>query len=154
MMVGLTVGLAINGFEVARAFAADFSLLAVFAQMQPTYHLGRLGVALGYIGLIGTLVHSGVFSSLRRRLAHVGRMALTNYLMHSVIALVLFTGAGFGLVGTLSRSSLYLVVFAVWILQLVLSDFWLRRFRFGPVEWAWRFLTYGKAPAFRRAKAE
>lgn len=147
---GFAVGLAVNAFEVSGALRSNFDLFSVFAQMQPTYHFGRLGVALGYLGLILLWVRTDALAGLQRRLASVGRMALTNYLLHSLCALFLFTGAGLGLVGELSRAQLYPIVLGIWIVQLLGSDLWLRRFRFGPVEWFWRFLTYGKAPAMRR----
>ena len=77
-------------------------------------------------------------------------MALTNYLSHSAIALLTFSGLGLGLVGQYGLAQLYLFVFAVWVFQLWFSDWWLQRFRFGPVEWLWRTLTYGKAQPFIR----
>ena len=60
------------------------------------------------------------------------------------------TGAGLALVGELSRAQLYPIVLAIWILQLLLSDWWMTRYRFGPLEWLWRLLTYGRAPGLRR----
>jgi len=84
--------------------------------------------------------------SLRFRLACVGRMALTNYLMHSVIALFIFSGAGLGLLGKFSWSQLYFFVLPIWILQLYISPLWLKHFLLGPVEWLWRLLTYFKIP--------
>jgi len=150
MWSGFSVGLLVNAGEVYRAVDSDFALLSVFAQMQATYHIGRLGMALGYIGLLLLLLNSSFLTGLRSRLASVGRMALTNYLMHSFIALILFTGAGFALVGELTRAQLYFVVIAIWVLQLWLSPLWLTHFRFGPVEWLWRVLTYGKLMPIRR----
>ncbi|MEM7077448.1 MAG: DUF418 domain-containing protein [Pseudomonadota bacterium] len=153
MLVGFPLGLAFNGWEVAAAIRCDFDLLASFAQLQWTYHFGRLGMALGYLGLIGWIVEKGSLARLRRALANVGRMALTNYLMHSVICLFVFTGAGLGLVGEFSRAGLYPVVLAIWVLQLWLSTFWLSRYRYGPVEWLWRALTYRQFPALVRNPA-
>ncbi|MCR9261954.1 MAG: DUF418 domain-containing protein [Pseudomonadaceae bacterium] len=150
MWGGFSIGLLVNATEVYRAIDNDFALPSVFAQMQATYHIGRLGMALGYIGLLLLLINSSILTGLRARLASVGRMALTNYLMHSFIALLLFTGAGFALVGELTRAQLYAVVIAIWVLQLWLSPWWLARYRFGPVEWLWRVLTYGKLMPNRR----
>ncbi len=150
MAGGFTVGLLVNASEVYRAVDADFALLSVFAQMQFTYHIGRLGMALGYIGLLLLIMDAHFWSGLRRRLACVGRMALTNYLMHSLLAVFLFTGAGFALLDELTRAQLYGVVLAIWVFQLLLSPWWLQRFRFGPVEWLWRVLTYGKIIPNRR----
>ena len=75
-------------------------------------------------------------------------MALSNYLMHSLICLFIFTGAGFGLTGALERWALYLVVLLIWLLQLWLSPWWLARYRYGPAEWLWRSLTYGARQRF------
>ncbi|XOV82318.1 MAG: DUF418 domain-containing protein [bacterium] len=150
MLGGFGVGLLVNASEVYRAIQGDFGLLSVFAQFQATYHLGRLGMAMGYTGLLLLLINGSYLSGLRRRLASVGRMALTNYLMHSLLALMLFTGAGFAWVGELSRAQLYGVVLAIWVFQLWLSPLWLSHFRFGPLEWLWRVLTYGKLMPNRR----
>jgi uncharacterized protein len=105
---------------------------------------------LGYIGLLGLVCKLGLLSSLTSRLAAVGRMALTNYLMHSFICAILFTGLGFGFLGAFTRFELYGIVIAIWLFQLGLSPIWLKYFRFGPIEWLWRALTYGTLPAMRR----
>lgn len=89
---------------------------------------------------------------LKTSLAAVGRMALTNYLMHSVICMVIFTGVGFGLFGKLQRYELYYVVFAIWIFQMIMSPVWFRYFRFGPAEWLWRTLTYQRRPPFLKSR--
>ena len=78
-------------------------------------------------------------------------MALTNYLMQSLICLFLFTGAGFAMVGAFERWELYLIVLAIWAFQLAFSLSWLKRFNYGPAEWLWRALTYFRIPALRRA---
>jgi uncharacterized protein len=84
-----------------------------------------------------------------RNLSAVGQMALTNYLTQSLICMVLFTGAGFALFGQLERYQLYYAVAAIWIAQLIWSPLWLRRFRFGPLEWLWRSLTYWQRQPMR-----
>ena len=147
---GFALGLAINAFEISTALASQFSLISTLPYTQVTYHWGRLGMALGYIGLFGWLCHSDVATRFKAGLAAVGRMALTNYLLQSAICLVLFTGLGFGLVGTLQRATLYLIVVLIWLAQICFSLWWLMRFQFGPAEWLWRYLTHGKAPAMRR----
>lgn len=151
MLSGFAVGLVVNLYEVQRAFTSDFAFLESFAFAQFTYQFGRLGMAMGYIGLIMLIVQKGMLAGFRNRLACVGRMALTNYLMHSVICLFVFTGAGFALVGTFTRAQLYIVVIAIWALQLILSPFWLKRYKYGPAEWLWRGLTYGRWPKIRIA---
>ncbi len=151
MLLGFSGGLLFNSYEVYIAYSNDFSLVATFPQFQATYHLGRLGIALGYIGLLGLICQSGILKRMTCRLAAVGRMALTNYLMHSVICAILFTGLGFGLVGQFTRFELYGIVLMIWLLQLVLSPIWLKHYRFGPIEWLWRALTYGTWPTMNRS---
>ena len=143
LSAGFSAGLTINLYEVNRAIASDFSLLQSFDPIQPTYHWGRLGMALGYLALVMLICQSGRLLALRGKLQAVGRMALSNYLVHSAIALLLFSGAGFGLVGKLSLIELYSIVLGIWLLQLWYSPLWLRHYRFGPAEWLWRRLTYG-----------
>jgi uncharacterized protein len=145
-VVGFGVGLLTNLYELRLAIAADYAPLATMPLIVPTYQVGRLGMALGYLGLIMIVCKLGSLPGVRRSLAAVGRMALTNYLMHSTICLVLFTGLAFGLVGVLERWQLYPIVFAIWAFQLWFSPWWLERHRFGPAEWLWRALTYGKRP--------
>jgi len=99
-------------------------------------------LALGYAATVGLLVVDG------RRLvnvfAPVGRMALTNYLMHSVICVVLSYGFGFALWWSIGASTAMAVAAAIILVQIPLSAWWLSRHRFGPVEWVWRRLTYGR----------
>jgi uncharacterized protein len=76
-------------------------------------------------------------------------MAFTNYIMQSVIAGWLFFGYGLGLFGRLGAAPVLATAAVIYVFQLWLSNAWLRRYRFGPLEWLWRTLTYGKIPASR-----
>ena len=149
MVLGFSLGLAVNAYEIHRAWSNQFDIMSTFSYFQFSYQFGRLGMAFGYIGLIMLVIKHNMLSRLCRRFAAVGRMALTNYLAHSLIALILFSGAGFSLLGELSRAQLYWVVAGIWLLQLYWSPWWLARFQFGPIEWLWRFLTYGSKPQWR-----
>ncbi len=80
--------------------------------------------------------------SLYDRLAATGRMALTNYLMQTIICTTLFYGHGLGLYGYVERTGQFFITLAIWALQLFWSPIWLRYFRFGPFEWLWRSATY------------
>ncbi|HEY0093977.1 MAG TPA: DUF418 domain-containing protein, partial [Archangium sp.] len=84
-------------------------------------------------------------------LAPVGRMALTNYFLQSVMGVLLFYGYGLGLMGKLGSAAQLAVAVALFSLQIVWSHLWLARFRIGPAEWVWRSLTYGEAQPLRRA---
>mgnify|MGYP003320987918 FL=1 len=146
MCIGFLTGISINAYEVLLITNSNMDIIETNPYFRFTYHFGRLSMALGYLGLIILLIKKEKLESLRFRLACVGRMALTNYLMHSVIALFIFSGAGLGLLGKFSWSQLYLFVLLIWVLQLYLSPLWLKYFYFGPVEWLWRLLTYLKIP--------
>jgi uncharacterized protein len=113
------------------------------------YEFGRF-TAFGYIALILLALKSGILRGATRTLAYVGQMAFSNYILTSLICTTLFEGYGFGLFGKLPRYQLYGIVFFVWLVILIVSPFWLRRFRFGPLEWVWRSLTYWKKQPFRR----
>lgn len=113
------------------------------------YDIGRLSITLGHVGLILLLCKSSAFGWLTRTLGAVGQMALSNYILQSILAAFLFTGYGLKMYGRLERYQLYFVVAAIWVINMVVSRIWLRHFRFGPLEWAWRSLTYWKRQPMR-----
>lgn len=147
MILGYAIGLTVNFFETRWIISHQFSALA-FAQANMTYDLGRLPLTIGHLGALLLFVRLDMLGWLRRAVASVGRMAVTNYMMQSAIGTALFVG--FGWYGQLERHELYYVVGAIWLFQLVFSVIWLRLFQFGPVEWVWRWLTYLKRPPLRR----
>jgi len=149
VLLGYAVGLTTNYYEVTSIMSGNFSFLA-FSKSYITYDLGRIGMAIGHIGLIMIFAKLPILSWLKTRIAAVGKMALTNYIMHSLICMVIFTGVGFGMFGKLQRYELYYVVFAVWIFQLIISPIWLKYFHFGPIEWLWRRLSYQYKPPFKK----
>lgn len=111
--------------------------------------LARAPMALAHASVLLLICQAGALTWLTSRLAAVGQMAFTNYLMTSIICTTIFNGYGFGLFAQLERYQLYYVVAGVWIFQLVTSKIWLSYFRFGPFEWAWRSLTYWKRQPMR-----
>ncbi|MCS4435166.1 DUF418 domain-containing protein [Aquiflexum gelatinilyticum] len=147
--IGYPIGIAINYYEMKLVLDAQFSTLS-FSESNLTYYWGRFFVAMGHVGLIILFCKSPFFGFLKTSLAAVGKMALTNYLMHSVICMFVFTGVGFGLFGQLERFELLYVVFSIWVFQLIISPIWLKYFHFGPVEWIWRRLSYMQKPPFRK----
>ena len=147
MLGGYAIGIPLNLYEAYWLMNHGFSGLARH-QADITYDFARLAQTTGHLGLLCLFLRSGNFSWFRRSMAAVGRMALTNYLTHSLVALIIFVLLGYW--GKLERHHLYYIVFSVWAVQVVVSPIWLKHFHFGPVEWLWRYLTYGKAPPFRR----
>ncbi|MEL7267728.1 MAG: DUF418 domain-containing protein, partial [Planctomycetota bacterium] len=83
-------------------------------------------------------------------LAPVGRMAFTNYLSQTLICVILFYGIGFGLYGQINRAIACVVMLVIWVVQILWSRWWLSRFRYGPAEWAWRCISYGKSLPLRK----
>lgn len=109
--------------------------------------VASMGLCLAYIGTLMALLRSG--RTWLRRLAPVGRLALTNYLMQSVVFTLLFYGYGAGLYGEFGRATTTVMAVALYAFQIWFSGWWLERYRIGPLEWLWRTLTYGRAQAFR-----
>ena len=112
--------------------------------------LSDVAMGLFYLWLLGWVYYKTSWKKLLQPLTYVGRMALTNYILQSAIGLVLFSSIGFRLYETLSPSAAFLVAVGVFILQILLSKLWLRYFKFGPLEWLWRCLTYGKLFALKK----
>jgi uncharacterized protein len=115
---------------------------------QILYEPGRFAV-FGYCAVLLLLIKSNLLRGLISRLAAVGQMAFSNYILTSILCVIIFEGFGFGLFGKLQRWQLYPIMLGIWIMQLEISPIWLRHFRFGPLEWAWRSLTYCKAQPMR-----
>ncbi len=115
-----------------------------------TYEYGRLTVGGGHLMLLLAIYRLGWFRPATGALARVGQMAFTNYILTSLLMTTFFNGYGLGYVGKLERHQLLFVVAGMWSINLILSPIWLRYFRFGPLEWAWRSLTYWKRQPFRR----
>jgi uncharacterized protein len=149
VLLGYTIGLLVNYYEVSTIINEKFSYMS-FSKTNLTYDVGRVSIAMGHVGAIMLFCKSGVLPWLRRRLAAVGKMALTNYIMHSIICLFFFTGAGLGMFGKLERHELLYVVFSIWAVQLILSPIWLKHFHYGPMEWMWRNLSYQKIQPMKK----
>ena len=106
--------------------------------------------ALAYIGAIMLASKNLRLATLLWPLAAVGQMALTNYLLHSIICTMIFYGHGLGQFGHFSRVQQLSTVIGIWVFQLIVSPIWLHYFRFGPFEWLWRSLSYWRWQPIRR----
>ena len=148
MCIGYAVGGAINSYT---------AWLLVQSHFDPVVHLfslsvndvGRFSVALGHMSLLLILCRQGWLEWLISRLGAVGQMAFSNYILTSVLCALIFTGYGLKLYGELERYQLYYIVAGISLLQLGVSPIWLRYYRFGPLEWCWRALTYWHRPPMR-----
>ncbi|MCG8370560.1 MAG: DUF418 domain-containing protein [Proteobacteria bacterium] len=148
-LVFYALGLPLTVFSAVDLYAHEFDQLYFMRAGGVANYVGSIFVALGHIGLVMWLTKTGVLQRLMDRFAAVGRMALTNYLAHSVILTTVFYGYGLGLFGSVPRFWQMFFVAAVVGLQLLWSSWWLERYRFGPVEWVWRSLTYGSKQAMK-----
>jgi uncharacterized protein len=149
LFVGYGIGIPMNAITAYFIVKSRFNP-ATQAFAGSAYDLERLTMALGHLGLIMLVVKLGVLRPLTGALAAVGRMALSNYIFQSLATVVIFTGTGFAFYGSLQRYQLYYAVIAIWAFQLIMSPIGLRRFRFGPLEWCWRSLTYWRKQPMRR----
>lgn len=114
------------------------------------YDLQRALIGIGHASLLLLLYRSGLVSWLMKALSNVGQMAFSNYVLQTLCCTLYFNGYGLGNFGKLSYHQLYYVVGAVWVINLVFSAIWLQFFRFGPLEWGWRSLTYWKQQPLRK----
>jgi uncharacterized protein len=99
-------------------------------------------MAIGYVLLLNAMIQKKLFVKATLLLAKTGRMAFTNYIMQSLLCTSLFYGFGFGWYGQVERWQQLIIVLTIWAVQLAVSHWWLARYRFGPLEWLWRRLTY------------
>lgn len=129
-------------------YASDFDMMQPSirgAVLMTVGNLSSIALCLAYIGTLALLVHRG--NRWVMYLAPAGRMALTNYLMHSVVFTLLFYGYGLGLWGSFGRAAATLAAITLYWLQLRFSAIWLANHAMGPMEAVWRRLTYGKSAA-------
>jgi len=147
---GLLIGLPVSAWAAIIPSLENASTHAIATSGGLVFLAGPF-VSLGYLGAITLITRSGVANALIGALAAVGRMALTNYLMQTVIATGVFYWWGLGLFGTFTNAERVTFVVGVFLAQVVFSVIWMRFFRFGPMEWLWRTLTYLRPqPLLRR----
>lgn len=149
--IGLGLGLPLVAIGIWRWSLHGYDFVSSFLIDGQYNYFGSVLVSLGYLGLLMLFCRSGRLPGVRRRLAAVGRTALTNYLLQTVLGVAVFHGYGLALFGGPSRAELWWFILAVWIAQLVASPWWLDRYRFGPAEWLWRTLTHWRWQPLRVA---
>lgn len=143
---GLAVALPLNAAETLAVWRAG-GLALPWTEF--TSQIGRLALTLAWIGLFH-LAWRALPRLAFAPLAALGRMALTGYLGQSVICAIIFGGFGLGLWDQLSWPQRWLLVIPIMAFEAVFAMLWLGVFRFGPVEWLWRSLTYGRPQPMRR----
>lgn len=141
-LIALVIGLAGSAYATSSFFTAEFDMLQL-GPAQGAQYWASLPQAFGYAALIMAACKLSAFAWARRPFAAAGRMALTNYLMCSIIGAFLYYGApGLGQIGAVSYQDQAVTMLITWLAILIWSPIWLSFFRFGPFEWLWRSLTY------------
>jgi uncharacterized protein len=107
-------------------------------------------LSLGYICAVILLMQSEAWRARMQRFTAIGRTALTNYLLQSIVGTLIFYSYGLGFFGDVGPAVLLPLTFILFALQAVVSPWWVARYRFGPVEWLWRRMTYGGPLPMRR----
>ena len=150
-IVGLAIGLSLTAYGVHWNNQRQWAVESSFFFGSEFNYWGSLFASMGYVGVVMLLCKSPAILRLLGPLAAVGQMALTNYLMQTVICTTIFYGHGLGYFGSVERTGQAMVVLGVWAFQLIVSPIWLKYFRFGPAEWLWRSLTYWRIQPMRRS---
>lgn len=145
--VGLLVGLP---FCMLAAWVGNERSVTTQVYWMLCLIIGAPLLGMAYLGLLTFWFGRPGMSGLKRALTACGRMAMTNYLMHTVVFTTIFHSWGFGLFGRFSHAELLLFAVPMWAFQLWFSPWWLARYEFGPIEWVWRWGTYGKKPPFQK----
>jgi uncharacterized protein len=145
---GFGTGILLESLALRRSFATNWDLLDFSLISQHLHYWGNLATAMGWMALVMRLCQRDVSLA---PLAWVGRMALTNYLLQTVVCTTLFYGHGLGLFGHVDRAGLFAIVVAIWGLQILTSFLWLRWFALGPVEWVTRWFVFRRRPRLLRS---
>jgi uncharacterized protein len=148
--LALPVGLAMTLLSWRLEPTMDFGRMDLRSSTAQALQMaGGALMALGYLAWILRALQGSAWAGLLRWLAPAGRMALSNYLLQSLVMTWIFFGYGLGYFEQLPRAWQPLLVLAFFVLQVLASHWWMARFRFGPVEWLWRWATYGRRPPMR-----
>jgi uncharacterized protein len=148
--IGILAGIAVTVPIALWPYRTGFDFFTTLFVFNAVGRIGQLPMALGLAALLVLWAPTATQGWLGSRFSAAGRMAFSNYLGTSIIMMFVFHGWAFGLFGYLGRVELFGVVVLTWVAMLAWSKAWLARFRYGPLEWLWRCLTYGKAFALRR----
>lgn len=150
LLIGLSLGFLRNYNTDLKL--ADYAKYIDRHWLPPAFFfpLERLLLAVSYASFAMLLLRLNFAGRLWRTLGTVGKMAFTNYFLQTILCTIFFYGYGLGNYGRLTQLQLYFVVAEVWLMQIVFSVLWMRYFTIGPVEWLWRWLTYGKKLPIRK----
>lgn len=145
IVYGLGIGLPLIAGGALLNFTYEWDFRLSFFFVSQLNYWGSVLMAIGYIGIIMLICKASENrSKVLQRFADVGKMALSTYLMQSIIMGFIFYGHGLGLFGEIERSIQGIFVLGMWVFNILFAWIWLSLYKYGPFEWAWRSLTYGK----------
>lgn len=148
-LVGLGTGLFLIMNGIVKNFEASWSVAySMFFGWEWNY-TGSFFLSLFYLSIVMLWAKSKVFMKIQYIIAAAGRMSLSNYLLTTLICVILFNGLG--LYGHIERTGQMVVVVIVWVVLLLFSNIWLGYFKYGPLEWLWRSLTYNRKLSNKQA---
>jgi len=132
-----------------RVYKSGFDFIVAEQWLYLPYETLKLPAAVCVISLLMLFVKSGMIKPVQNALAAVGRTALSNYILTSLLCQYIFLWSPWHLFGKLTYIQHHLVMVCIWAINILASVLWLRHFRFGPLEWLWRSLTYWKIQPLR-----
>ena len=141
-IIGLGIAWPLTFWGCWHAWRSGFDMFQTALALNFPYDIARVSGALGNAAVFLLLMRAGFFKWIFARIAAVGQMALSNYILTSLIMKTIFVWGAWHWYGYVEYYKLYYAVAAMWIVNLIFSTLWLRTFRFGPLEWCWRSLTY------------
>lgn len=148
VFIGIPVGITLCGLSVLTSVHTQAEFIqAIETRIFSVNHpggAGRIILTVGYASAILLLCRVNWLKSFLRLFANVGRMALTNYIMQTILCSFYFFGFGLNHYGEYDATGLLLFVVTIWIIQITYSNIYFRFLKMGPVEWLWKRLTYGK----------
>jgi uncharacterized protein len=148
-VIGYAIAIPLTTAGVLESWRSGFEIIKTTFWLTAPYDIMRVSGALANAALILLIVRAGALKWLTKRIAAVGQMALSNYLLTSITCQFLFVWGPTHWYQYIVYYKLYYVVAGVWALNLIWSSIWLKYFQFGPVEWVWRSLTYWKRQPMR-----
>lgn len=152
LVSGLVLGIAGSSINASRRYLPRYGVELseyVWLALSIPSEVGVMLLASAYVAAIVLLIQRPAWRRALMHLAPAGQMALTCYLLQSLFGTFLFYGWGLGLAGRVRAVYMFPITLGVFILEVLIARAWLSRFRFGPMEWLWRSMTYGRTQPFR-----
>ena len=151
-ILGFSISVPFYALGALKVYGGGFFFLDIEKWLFFPYYLTREPGSLAIAAVVMLIIKGSLFKTPQRLLAAVGRTAFSNYILTSIICQTIFVWGPWKLFGNLGYYQLMYIVFGVWIFNLVFSSLWLKKFAFGPLEFAWRSLAYGAMQPMRLDK--